>query len=83
MCQTQNLNYIARVNFAAHTTCRTCTVFYQAKTGGCHIPKQCCIAMVCNSKLQTLILWSVISVKLNIGKKITGIEIMTLNHKKI
>ena len=37
-------------------------------------PKQCFIAMVCNSKLQALILWSMISVKLNIGKKITGIE---------
>ena len=29
------------------------------------------------------LLWHVISVKLNIGKKITGLEIMTLNCEKI
>ena len=33
------------------------------------LPKQCFIAMACNSKSQTLILWHVIGVKLNIGKK--------------
>ena len=30
-----------------------------------------------------IILWRLISVKLNIGKKITGLEIMTLNREKI
>ena len=30
-----------------------------------------------------MILWLVISVKFNIGKKITGLEIMTFNQEKI
>ena len=30
-----------------------------------------------------MILWRVISVKLSIGKKITGLEIMTLKREKI
>ena len=34
------------------------------------------VAMVCNSKL-----WHLISMKLDIGKKITGLE--TTNHEKI
>ena len=38
--------------------------------------------MACDSKLHTTILWRVISMKLNIGKKITGLGIMKLNHKK-
>ena len=50
---------------------------------GCSMPKQCFIAMACDSKLHTIILWYVINVKLRIGKKITGTEIMTLNHQKI
>ena len=38
--------------------------------------------MACDSKLQTIILWHVISVKLNIGQKIPGLEI-TLNLEKM
>ena len=49
----------------------------------CHTPKQCFFAMACNSKLHSVILWCVISKKLNIGKKITGLKIMTFNRKKI
>ena len=49
---------------------------------GCHMPKQYFIAMACDSKLNN-ITWCVISMKLSIGKKITGLEIMTLNRKKI
>ena len=45
----------------------------------CHTPKQDFIVMTCDSKL----LHHVISMKLNIGKKMTELEIMTLNHKKI
>ena len=41
------------------------------------------VDMVCNSKLLTIILWGVISVMLNIGKKIKGLEIMTLNQEKV
>ena len=44
----------------------------------CHTPKQDFIVMACDSKL----LDHVISMKLNIGKKMTELEIMTLNHKK-
>ena len=39
-----------------------------------HMPKHL-IAMVCNLELHTIILWSVISRKLVISKKITGSEI--------
>ena len=39
-------------------------------------------AMLCNSKLHAIILWCVISMKLNICQKIAGLEIMTLNPKK-
>ena len=46
------------------------------------MPKQYCIAMACDSKLNN-ITWCVISMKLSIVKKITGLEIMTLNRKKI
>ena len=49
---------------------------------GCRMPKQYFIAMACDSKLNN-ITWCVISMKLSIGKKITGLEIMTLNRKKI
>ena len=38
--------------------------------------------MACDSKSHP-ISWYVISVKLNIGKKITGIKILTLNQEKI
>ena len=38
--------------------------------------------MVCDSKLHAIILWCVMSVKLIIGKKIAGLEIMTLDRKK-
>ena len=41
------------------------------------------IAMTCDSKLQTIILWHMISVKLNIGQKIPGLEITTLNLEKM
>ena len=44
----------------------------------CHTPKQDFIVMTCDSKL----LHHVISMKLNIGKKMTELEIMTLNYKK-
>ena len=37
----------------------------------------------CDSKLHTMISWHVMSMKLNIGKKIAGLEIMTLNHEKM
>ena len=47
------------------------------------MPKQHFIAMVYNSKLNAIILWCVMSMILNIGKKTTGIEIMTLHLKKI
>ena len=47
------------------------------------MPKQSLIAMGCNSKLYVKILWYVISMELNIGKKIRGLETMTLNCKKI
>ena len=40
------------------------------------------IAMVCDSKSYAIILWRVIIMKLSIGKKITELEIMTLNRKK-
>ena len=41
---------------------------------GCYIPKQHFIAMACDSKLHAMILWHVMSVKLNIAKKIAGLE---------
>ena len=47
------------------------------------MPKQQIIAMACNWKLHTIRLWHAISMKLNIGKTITGLEIRTLNCKKI
>ena len=50
---------------------------------GFHMPKQHFTAMVHDSNSHTLILWHVISMILNIGKKLTGIEILTLHHKKI
>ena len=43
----------------------------------CHLPKQHFVALVSDSKSRTVILWHVIGVKLNIVKKITGLEIMT------
>ena len=46
------------------------------------MPKQRFADMACDSKSHAIILWRVINVKLNIGKKITGLEIMTLNCKK-
>ena len=42
--------------------------------------KQCSVAMVCNLEYHTM---RVISVKLDIDKKIKGLEIMAFNHKKI
>ena len=50
-------------------------------TCGCHIPKQCFMAMACDSKSH-VILWSVISVNLNIGWKLTRLGMMTLNREK-
>ena len=40
-------------------------------------------SMVCGSKLYAIISWPVIGVKLNIGKKITGLEIIALHCEKI
>ena len=45
------------------------------------MPKQHFIAMTC--KLHAMILWRVMSVNLNIAKKIAVLEIMTLNHEKM
>ena len=39
-------------------------------------------AVACDSKSHAMI-WRVMTVELNIGKKITGLEIMTLNCKKM
>ena len=39
----------------------------------CHTPKQNFIAMACDSKLLAMI-WHVMSVKLDIAKKIAGLE---------
>ena len=50
---------------------------------GCGIPKQHFIAMVHNSNAHNIISWHEISVKLNIRKKITRLEILTLNQKNI
>ena len=47
------------------------------------MPKQHFIVMACDSKLHTILLWHVIHMKLSIGKKITGLEEMTLNREKI
>ena len=46
------------------------------------MPKQHFIAMVCDSKLPAMI-WHGMSMKLNIAKKTAGLEIMTVNRKKI
>ena len=46
------------------------------------MPKQHFIAEVGNSKLHAIIL-CVINIKLIIGKKITALEIMTLNYERI
>ena len=43
---------------------------------GCQMPKQGFIAMAGDSKLHTIVLRCVISMKLNIGKNITGLEMM-------
>ena len=40
------------------------------------------IAMACDSKLHVMILWCVMSMKLNFAKKIAGLEIMALNCGK-
>ena len=37
----------------------------------------------CTCVVAAIILWHVICKKLNIGKKVTGLEMMTLNHEKI
>ena len=47
------------------------------------MPKQHFIAIACDSKLHAMILWNVMSMKLNVAKKIAGLEIITLNHEKI
>ena len=44
--------------------------------------KKCFIVMPCDSKSHAIILWHVISVKLKIGKKRTGLETI-LNREKI
>ena len=41
---------------------------------GCRTPKQHFIAMACDSELHAMIIWHVMSVKLNIAKKIAGLE---------
>ena len=48
---------------------------------GCRAPKQRFIVMACDSKSHAIVLWCVISVKLDIGTKITGLEIMVLNRE--
>ena len=48
---------------------------------GCHMPKQRFIAMAGNSKLHTIVLKCVISMKLNIGKNIAGLQMMTSINK--
>ena len=45
---------------------------------GYRMPKQRFIARAGDSKLHTIVLRCVISMKLNIGKNITGLEMMTL-----
>ena len=50
---------------------------------GCRRLKQGFSVMACALESRIVILWRVISVKLNNGKKITGLEIMTPNHEKI
>ena len=45
------------------------------------MPKQRFMAMTCDSKSRA-ILWSIISVKLNIGWKITELGMITLYSKK-
>ena len=45
------------------------------------MPKQHFIAMTC--KLRVMILWHVMSMNLNIAKKIAVLEIMTLNSEKM
>ena len=43
---------------------------------GCRMPKQHFIAITGNSKLHTIVLSCVSSMKLNIGKNITGLGMM-------
>ena len=50
---------------------------------GCCTSKQHFIVMACDSKSLTKILWYVIIIKINTGKKIHVSELMTLNHEKI
>ena len=50
---------------------------------GCRMPKDHFIAMACDSKSHTIILQHVISMELNIIKKIAGLEIMTWNGQKM
>ena len=45
-------------------------------------PKQHFIAMACDSESRAMILWCVMSMKLNIGKKIGGLKMMTLHREK-
>ena len=49
----------------------------------CRMPKQHFILMAYDFKLHVMILWHGLSVKLNIAKKIVGLEIMTLNREKM
>ena len=53
------------------------------RTFDCHMPKRHLIDMACDSKWHAIKLWQVIGVELNIGKKIRGLEIMTLNREKL
>ena len=50
---------------------------------GCRMPKDHFIAMACDSKSHTIILQHVISMELNIIKKIAGLEITTWNGQKM
>ena len=45
--------------------------------------KENTVRVVAARKNNVLLLWRVISLKLNIGKKIAGLEIMTPNREKI
>ena len=64
-------NRLVFLLFSTHCMCGWCT------------PKQHFIAMTCDSKAHTSTLWPEISIKLNIDKIITGLQIMALNHEKI
>ena len=46
------------------------------------MPKKCFITMGCDLELYAIIIWHVVNMKLDIDKKIKGLEIMTLIIRK-